>query len=197
MKSHRQIQSLLFALAISVILTLPSDSLAQQPPAKPPPPQRELRPEEREWLESRTVKKLVPPSGAGFYIEAMASPPGRYSLSLSDGEGRYVSDAFTQIQIDIFEAILIEARKFAQTDQGVGTARHIITRFFDRQEPGIFVDVLKQGQQSRFFITIKSPTGRATIDAGAIKRGEQESKPLFYDIISRVQAAKANAPQQQ
>ncbi|MEW6211327.1 MAG: hypothetical protein AB1631_23380 [Acidobacteriota bacterium] len=192
MKSD-QFQSILFAFAMSALFVSPS-ALASQQPAKPPPPPRELRPEEREWLENRAVKKLVPPSGAGFYIEAMTSPPGRYSISLSDGEGRFVSDTFTQIQIDIFEAIVIEARKFAHTDQNVGTARHMITRFFDRQEPGIFVDVLKHGQQSRFFITIKSVTGKVTVDAGEIKRGDQEAKPLFYEIISRLQAAKASAP---
>ncbi|HEY7545556.1 MAG TPA: hypothetical protein VID27_11770 [Blastocatellia bacterium] len=194
MKPRSKFQSLLFAFAACVILFSPSASVAQQPPAKPAAPRRELKPEEREWLDSRTVKKITPPSGTGFYIEALASPPGRYSMSLSDGEGHSMSDSFTQTQVDIFEAIMIEAKKFAQTDQNVGTARHMITRFFDRQEPGIFVDVLKQGQQSRFFITIKSVTGKATIDAGAIKRGDQEANPLFYDILSRVQAAKANAP---
>ncbi len=196
MRTRDKIDSMLLALAMSVILLLPS-TLAAQQPTKPPPPPRELKPEEREWLESRTVKKLVPPSGTGFYIEAMASPAGRYSMSLSDGEGRYVADTFTQIQIDIFEAIMLEARKFAQTDQNVGNARHMITRFFDRQEPGIFVDVLKLGQQSRFFITVKSPTGKTTIDAGSIKRGEPDAKPLFYEIIARVQAVKASASQQQ
>lgn len=194
MKSHNRFQSTLFVFAISALFVSPS-ALASQKPAKSPPPQRELRPEEREWLDNRAGKKLIPPSGTGFYIEAMTSPPGRYSMSLSDGEGRFVSDTFTQMQIDIFEAIMIEARKFAQTDQNVGTARHMITRFFDRQEPGIFVDVLKLGQQSRFFITVRSVTGKVTIDAGEIKRGDQQSKPLFYEILSRLQSAKASAPQ--
>ena len=112
MESRSKFRSLLFAFAASVIFFFPSASAAQQPPAKPPVTPRELKPEEREWLDNRTVKKITPPSGTGFYIEALASPPGRYSMSLSDGEGRSMSDTFTQTQVDIFEAIMIEAKKF-------------------------------------------------------------------------------------
>jgi len=144
------------------------------------------------------AKKL--PAGTSFYIEAVAGPPIQYSILVTDGNNRSVPGSFVRPQIDIFEALLIAARDFALTEEEAGTvSQPKVTRFTDKHETAFIIDVQKAGAESHFFVTLQTLFGTLTIDAGAIRRavkkGEQEpSEPLFYKIISRVQAAKAADP---
>jgi hypothetical protein len=138
--------------------------------------------------------KVKPPSGAAFYIAPITETPGRFSMAFTDNEGRFISDMYVRRQLDILEALLIEAKEFAQSGEAVGVKRPIITRLKDRSEPAFFVDVSKMGNHSQFFITINSLEKFITMEAGTIKRGDPKSKALLYDILTRVQEAK-NAPQ--
>lgn len=169
-------------LLISVFSLMPGLSSGQ---VKSKPKSKELTPEELIEIERKAVR---PPSGPVFYIAPIAEIPGRYSLVLTDHEGRHVSDSYADGQLIIFEAILTEAKKFAQTGESVGTTKPIITRFYDKKEPSFIVDVAKLRNISQFFITIKSLTGHLTVDAGSVKRGDEKSNPLLYTVLDRVQA---------
>ncbi|HLG18081.1 MAG TPA: hypothetical protein VJH03_26805 [Blastocatellia bacterium] len=160
--------------------------MAQSGKSKPPPKQRSV--EEDMVLDRRLMK---PPSGAGFYIAPMHDLPGQFSLVLADADNRTVADAFRADQIIIFEAILSEAKRFAQTDEAVGKRKPITTRFYDKREPAFMVDVAKLGSRSQFFVTVTCLTGQLTMDAGSLRRGDEKASPLFYDILKRVQEARA------
>lgn len=171
-----------FILFISVVSIFPGISSAQQ---SGKPKGEELTPRQLAELDRKATKR--PPSGAGFYIAPISEIPGRYSLVLTDSDGRHISESFAESQILIFEAIMIEAGKFAQTDESVGAKKPVITRFYDKKEPSFIVDVAKLGNHSQFFVTIKSLTGYLTVDAGTLKRGVEKSSTLFSTILSKVQ----------
>jgi hypothetical protein len=65
-----------------------------------------------------------------------------------------------------------------------------VTRLSDKSEPGFFIDVAKMGLQSQFYITVKTMDEVITVNAGAIKRGDEKAKPLLYDILKRVRGVK-------
>lgn len=171
-------------LLVSAISLLMCASYAQEKQEK----KKGRRPSQKELEKLSRKATIHPPSGADFYIAPIAAIPGRFSLVLSDFDGRFVSDSFGEEQIMILEAIMVEARKFAQTDEAAGTTKPVITRFYDKKEPAFIVDVAKLRDRSQFFITIKSLTGHLTVDAGTIKRGDEKASPFFYTILSRVQA---------
>jgi hypothetical protein len=145
---------------------------------------------EKQLQELHIKAKVKPPSGVSFYIAPIVETPGRFSMSFTDADGRTLSGVYVRSQIDILEAILAEAKKFAQTDESVGLKKPTITRLSDSKEPGLFVDVAKMGVQSQFFITVKYMDEFITVDAGTIKRGDEKSKALLYDILTRVQEVK-------
>jgi hypothetical protein len=161
-------------------------------------PQKE-KPQQPKPLSEAEMRKLEktrmrPPTGASFYLAPVEGGPGRFSMLLTDSGQSYVEESYTLRQLEVIEMVLIEARKFADTAEAVGTTTPIITRFFDKQEPSFIVDVQKMGEQSRFFVTIKSISGRKlTVDTGAMKRGEQDAKGLFFTIMERVQTMRAEA----
>ncbi len=156
---------------------------------QPPPP-----PEPTDEQVKRAMEAATKPKGPSFYIQPIHDNPGNFTLLLTESAGRMVSGGpFRRIQIDLFEAILLEAKKFAQNDQGVGTTKPVITRFYDPQETAFIVDVAKLGMQSRFYVTLTTVTDRITVDAGSVKRGDPEAKAFLYDILTRIQAAKAEA----
>jgi hypothetical protein len=138
--------------------------------------------------------KVKPPSGAAFYIAPISETPGRFSMAFTDNDGRVLSGVYVRSQLDILEAILIEAKQFAQTGESVGVKRPIITRLKDKSERAFFVDVSKMGNHSQFFITVNSMEQLITVDAGTIKRGDPKSKAMLYEILERLQEVK-NAPQ--
>jgi hypothetical protein len=178
-------------LLLSLVFILPVVSTAQRGEK---PKSQELTQKQLSELDRRA--KMKAPSGAGFYIAPIAEIPGRYSLVLTDQDGRHVSESFAESQIVIFEAIMVEAGKFARTDESVGTKKPVITRFYDKKEPAFLVDVAKLRDHSQFFVTIKSLTGHLTVDAGTLRRGgEEKTSTLFTTILSKVQGRNSPAIQ--
>ncbi|HEY7912479.1 MAG TPA: hypothetical protein VIG62_11265 [Blastocatellia bacterium] len=182
-----------FATIILLSLLIPVNSYGQKSKGSVKPPSEE------ELMKMHRKATLIPPSGASFYIAPITEIPSQFSLLLADNEGRTISGTFNINQVSLFEALLIEAGKFAETDESVGGAKALITRFQDRNDSAFIVDVAKRGLESRFYVTVSIyGTQRLTIDAGAIKRGpktkpneEKQPEPLFFEIVSRVQKAKA------
>jgi len=145
---------------------------------------------EEQLYQLHVKAKVTPPSGATFYIAPIAETPGRFSISFSDTEGRTISGMYVLSQVEIFEALLAEAKRFGQTDESVGYKKPVVTRLSDKNEPGFFIDVAKMGLQSQFFVTIKSMDEVITVNAGTIKRGDAKSKALLYDMLNRVREVK-------
>ena len=145
---------------------------------------------EEQLYQLHVKAKVTPPSGSGFYIAPIAETPGRFSISFSDTEGRTVSGMYVLSQLELLEALLAEAKKFAQTDESVGYKKPVVTRLSDKNEPGFFIDVAKMGLQSQFYITVKSMDEVITVNAGTIKRGDAKSKALLYEILKRVREVK-------
>ena len=127
--------------------------------------------------------RMRPPSGASFYLAPIEGGPGRFSMLLTDSSQAFVEDSYTLRQLAVIEGVMVEAQKFAHTAEAAGTTTPIITRFSDKQEPSFMVDVQKMGEQSRFYVTIKSISGRKlTVDTGAIKRGDTGcERPLLHN----------------
>jgi hypothetical protein len=169
------------------LLAICVSAFAQKPKTQPPPlSEAEIRKLEK--------TRMRPPSGASFYLGPIEGAQPRFSMLLTDSNQAFVEESYTVRQLAIIEAVLIEAKKFAHTAEAVGTTTPIITRFSDKQEPSFMVDVQKMGDQSRFYITIKSISGKKlTVDTGAIKRGDKEATGLFFTVLERVQSARAEA----
>jgi hypothetical protein len=181
----------LFCL-LSLIVSAQVASFAQEKVKTPP---RDMPLKEQLKLDKNAIIKI--PSGASFYIAPIEQHPNNFSILLSDSNNRTVADSFSLSQLEIFEAVMIEAEKFAKTneDSGAATAPKI-TRFVDKKEPSLIIDVEKAGIESRFFVTLNCLGGHITVDAGAIKRDGKEHDTLFSTILSRIQAMKsASQPQ--
>lgn len=149
------------------------------------------KPLTEEQLQQLHVKaKVRPPSGASFYIAPIVETPGRFSMSFTDADGRTVAGMYILRQIEILEALLVEAKRFAENDEAVGYKKPVVTRLSDKNEPDFFIDVAKMGLRSQFYITVNSMDQVITVDAGAIKRGDEKAKPLLYDILKRVRGVK-------
>jgi len=144
---------------------------------------------EQQQLDPR--KALNPPTGPSFYIAAVEGSRGMFSVLLGDG-GNTVAGTFTLQQLDVFEAVLEAAKAFALTDEKVGSGSPITTRLMDQHEWSLFVDVSKIGNQSRFYVSLVTPQGTLTTQAGEITRGsKKEPSALLLSILSKVQEAKA------
>lgn len=114
-----------------------------------------------------------------------------FSVLLGDGAGNTVGGTFTVQQVNVFEAVLEEAKAFALTDEKVGSTTPIITRLMDQHEWSLFVDVSKIGNKSRFYISLITPQGKLTAQAGEITRGsKEEHSALLLDALSMVKEAK-------
>lgn len=189
---------LIACISIFIIFaSLPVSSLAWQVKARPDvsqtpktktPPKQYTEDEIRKL--DREAKLKIRQIGRNFYIQPVENNEGFYSILFINQEGMSVTGEYRLAQIDIFEAIMVEAGKFAVNAQGVGTSKPVITRFFDKQEPSFFVDVAKLGNDTQFFITIKSPTGQVTVDTGRIKRSTPEAKVFFHEILKLIKDVK-------
>lgn len=132
-----------------------------------------------------------PPSGPTFYIAPVEGSRGMFSILLADGEGNTVAGTFSRQQIDIFQAVLEAAKTFAFTDEKVGSDKPIITRLMDQHEWSLFVDVSKMGNQSRFYVSLITPQGKLTAEAGEITRGsKKEPSALLLNILAQVEETK-------
>ncbi|PYT07401.1 MAG: hypothetical protein DMF60_07205 [Acidobacteria bacterium] len=152
---------------------------------------KELTPKEQREL-ARTAKK--PPSGAGFYIGPIEGGKGLFSVLLTDANGQSVSGSFTLQQVEVFEAVLEASKAFALTDEKVGSGKPIITRLMEQHEWSLFVDVSKIGDESRFYVSLVTPTGKLTTEAGQINRASKKPpSALLLKMVSQIQEAKAAA----
>jgi hypothetical protein len=134
---------------------------------------------------------LRAPSGPSFYIAPVEGSAAMFSVLLGDGGGNTVAGTFTLQQIDVFEAVLEEAKVFALNDEKVGSGSPLTTRLMEQHEWSLFVDVSKIGDKSRFFVSLITPQGKLTAPAGEITRGsKKEQTALLLDILSQVRNAK-------
>lgn len=170
-------------LALALIMLVSSgDCISQQktkqPGQQPKPPE----------MHAASKPRLTPPSGASFYLEAIADTPNQYSLLLTDADNRAVAGTFLITQLTIFQALLVAAKEFGETNESAGTtAKPVTTRFRDKSEPSFVVEVQKTATHSRFYVSITCLAGKITVDAGAIKRGSKDpANPLLFTILSRV-----------
>src|SRR5262249_32039659 len=108
-----------------------------------------------------------PGAGATFFIGPIPSV-GQFTVTLTDGNGKVVTGSFTPAQIEVFEAVLVAAKAFALSDEKVGSGSAIITRLMDQHEWSLFVDVSKLGNTSKFYISLITPNGKLTAEAGEI-----------------------------
>lgn len=174
-------------VALGLLALLISPAVFAQERTKKPPQKPSI---EMERIDSR--KGMKPPSGPSFYIAPVEGSTSMFSVLLADGGANTVAGTFTLQQIDVFEAVLQAAQAFALTDEKVGSGKPIITRLMEQHEWSLFVDVSKIGNQSRFYVSLITPQGRLTAEAGEITRGsKKEPSALLLNILSQVQAAKA------
>ena len=182
--------AIIFLLAVFSFGT-PADSFAQKSHQKTAP--KQPSPEEMESLRRKSeehLKTTRPPSTDNFFIAPIEGNPDLFTVLITNAEGHHVSNTVPLKEVLIFEAILEAAKDFARSEESAGTAKPVTTRFFDKQAPAFAVDVMKQGAESRFFITLKNLTDTVTLDAGVIKRSNKDATAIFHDILYRVQAVK-------
>jgi hypothetical protein len=134
--------------------------------------------------------------GGSFSLTQLPENPRQYSLLISDGEERNNSGSFSIDQLQILRAIMVEAEKFALNGEAAGAKEPITTRFMDKQEPAFVVDVQKDGNQSRLFITLKTEIGRMTWEAGRIIRSTRREEGFFFDLMSRLISVLPKLPTQ-
>lgn len=175
-----------FGIAALALLVLMSPAMAQkkqktQGPSKMPTPAE---------LSAMSKGTKRPPTGASFYLAPIPELRNQYSMLLTDADNRAVAGTFMQSQIVIFQALVIAAKEFAQTNEGVGTiAKPVTTRFQEKDEPSFAIDVQKTATHSRFFVSMSCVAGTIILDAGAVKRGSKEQDDaLFLKILPRVEA---------
>src|SRR5215813_11822491 len=99
--------------------------------------------------------------GPTFNLARSTGTPGKFDLMISDGDERVISGTFTKEQLEVIRQVLIEARKFALTEEEAGKAEPKTTRIASQSQPSLVVDVSKTNNQSQLFITF-------TTDVGAI-----------------------------
>lgn len=167
---------------VLVALSLPIAAFGQKQKPAPDPEAAQRR------IMEMHEKGMKPPSGVGFFIDAVGENQALFSVLMSDPEKRTVADTFRRSQIEIFEALMVEAKKFAESNEEVGTrAAPKTTRFVDKDEKSFIVDVQKIGDESRLFVTMKCMSGVITIDAGVIPRNKKSyNPPLFESMLTRV-----------
>ena len=177
----------IISLSLTLLL-MQAVSFGQKPtkPTKPAPTpiSPEKRPDKGQHI-------LRAPSGKSFYIESLGEDRATFSVLLTDDKNQSVAGTFRRMQVEIFEALMEEAKKFAESDEAVGApGSPKTTRFVDKDEKSFIVDVEKAGLESHFYVTLQTLQGTLTVDAGVIKRGSKKNAPLFYAMLTRVQAAR-------
>ena len=185
------------SLLLLTTLLMAGVSFSQQRTTSPPKAKKPPSPPQYpDTMAELRHKNMRPPSGTGFYIDALGTDLSNFSLLLSDENNRTVAGTFRRPQVEIFEALMVEAKKFAETDEAAGLpGSPKTTRFMDKDEKSFVIDVQKKGLESRFFITLKTLQGTLTVDAGAIRRGNKKDQPpLFFSALDRLRLAKDGEP---
>lgn len=136
------------------------------------------------------------PQEFSYNLNRLPENSSRFSLVISDGDERTISGTFSVQQLQILQAVMMEARKFALGGEAAGTKDPITTRFMDRRETAFMVDVEKLGTQSRLFLTLKSEIGRMTAEAGKLNRNTRREEGFFYDLLTRLESVLPKLPAQ-
>ncbi|MEK6288847.1 MAG: hypothetical protein AABO57_24275 [Acidobacteriota bacterium] len=131
-----------------------------------------------------------------FTLTRTPEDPKRYSLVLSDDQEHVISGTFSIEQLQILRAMMVEAGKFAFTEEAVGTKQSVTTRFLDKQERAFVVDVEKLGNQSRLYLTISTEAGRMTAEGGRINRSVRRSYGFLFDLSARLESTLPKLPTQ-
>ena len=173
-----QLQASALILMFLSALTLGQD---KKPHPKPITPQQEAE---------LRAKNPLPTPHPTFYIDQVSGLPGSFGLLLSDANNRSVAGTFRLAQLEIFDAILSEGLKFAETEEEIGKT----TRFADKNEKGLSVDVQKTAKESLLFVTLSYLGNTITVEAGKIVRADRnERKWLAGDILKAIRNAKATS----
>lgn len=175
-----------FSIQVVLTVSLSFAVFAHQKTKPRPQP-----PSEAELQKLHSKAKKIPPSGTQFSISISNHRPDRFSFLLSEPGGRIVSHLYPVDHINLMEAIMLEVKKFAYSEEAVGDKKPTITRFYDKNFPSFAVDVSKIGNKSQVFITLVNLNDKITIDAGTIRRNEKDGKAMFLDLLARVEAAAA------
>ena len=128
-----------------------------------------------------------PATTARFSLDQNNESTTDFALILSDGDETSVSGMFFIDQLYNFRDLLLEAKKFAFTEEAAGKDEPVITRFSNKEERAFTIDVSKRGNQSQFYVTIKTLIGQLTVDAGTVNRSDKKEEGLFFDMLKRVQ----------
>lgn len=175
----------LVVLALFVLVS--STLVLGQVKSKPAPKELTLK-EQREL----SKKGRRPPTGASFYIAPIEGLNGAFTVLLTDAEGKSLSGTFTRQQVEVFQAVLEASREFALSNEKVGSGTPIITRLMEQHEWSLFVDVSKLGEESRFYVSLVTPTGKLTMEAGEIDRASKKPpSALLLKMLSQIQEARA------
>ena len=132
--------------------------------------------------------------GPRFNLARSTVAADQFDLMISDGDERVISGTFTKAQMEVFRQVLIEARKFALTEEDVGKGTAKTTRIASSSQPALIVDIAKLDDQSQLFITFKSQIGSITIQAGRVQRGIKREYGLYYQLLSRLESLLPQAP---
>ena len=131
-----------------------------------------------------------------FSLTPLSEDPRQYSLVISSADERSISGTFSVDQLQVLRTIMVEAEKFAMTGEAAGTKEPITTRFADKHEAAFVVDVQKEANQSRLFLTLKTEIGRMTWEAGKIIRSTRREEGFFFALLSRLESALPKLPSQ-
>jgi hypothetical protein len=133
-------------------------------------------------------------SQVSFTLSPVPERPGNYSLVISDTDERNISAMFSVDQLRIMKEVMVEVEKFALTEEAVRATDPITTRFMDKRESAFIVDVQKDANQSRIYLTLSSQIGRLTFEAGRIVRNIRRREGIFFDLLSRLDATLPKPP---
>lgn len=126
--------------------------------------------------------------GPRFNLTRSPTAADQFDLIISDGDERMISGSFTRAQMEVFRQVMIEARKFAMTEEEVGKGSAKTTRIASNSQPSLIIDVTKLDDQSQLFITFTTEVGHITVKAGRVQRGIRREDGLFFKLLSRLES---------
>ena len=132
--------------------------------------------------------------GPTFNVVREADSPDKFDLMISNGDEAVVSGVFSKSQMQVFRNVLLEARKFAMSEEEVGKQQPKTTRISSHSEPALFIDVSKTADQSQLYITLSTESGHMTIEGGTVQRRLRREEGLFFTLLSRVQSLVPESP---
>lgn len=127
-----------------------------------------------------------------FNLTPAAENPGHYNLVISDSDEHVISSTVSSSQLEILKSVLLEAEKFALTDEGISASQPQTTRFQDKTEAAFVVDVEKFRNQSRLFLTLTTDGSSQTAEAGRINRSTRRESGFIFDLLSRLESMLPN-----